>query len=132
VGGYLMRRSDQERKESLLHEAEAVFDELLGWEKEHPRPKLSEIEGVVLQLRQKLGQRMAQMIAEAQQSQSPAAGPRCAQCGREMRNKGRRGRRVETLVGGVEMARSYYVCSECGEQIFPPRSAVGDREGSME
>lgn len=127
-----MKRSDEERKESLLHEAEAVIEEMLGWEKEHPRPTLSEIEQVVLQLRQKLGQRMAEMIVEAQQSQSAAPGPRCGQCGREMRNKGRRRKQVESMLGGLEIVRSYYVCSECEEQVFPPGSATGDREGGVE
>ena len=47
-----MKQSPETQKERLLHEAEAMIDELLVWEEGHPRPTMSEIEEAILQLRQ--------------------------------------------------------------------------------
>ncbi|MBM3300841.1 MAG: hypothetical protein FJY85_12915 [Deltaproteobacteria bacterium] len=119
-----MGGSGQERKEALLREVEEVVDELFAWEEGHPRPTLSEIEQVVLQLRQKLGQRMVEIVLEAQERNRPVPGPLCPQCGQEMRYKGQKEKTIESLVGSLDVERGYYSCVGCGERVFPPRSAT--------
>jgi DNA-directed RNA polymerase subunit RPC12/RpoP len=127
-----MKETEQERKETVLHEVEEVVDQLFTWEKDHPRPTLSEIEQVVLQLRQKLGQRMAEIVLEAQEGNRPVPGPSCAQCGQEMRYKGQKEKTIESLVGSLDLERGYYTCPGCGERIFPPRSATGAEGSAVE
>jgi len=127
-----MEGRGQERKEALLHEVEAAIDELFAWEKDHPRPTLSEIEQVVLQLRHKMGQRMAEIVLEAQGGNRPAPGPICPQCGQEMRYKGQKEKRIESLVGALDLERGYYTCPGCGERVFPPRSATGAEGSAVE
>ncbi len=117
-----MEGAREEQRKTLLHEAEALIDELLEWEETHPRPKLSEIEEVVLQLRQKLVQRMTEVALEAHEANRAGPGPLCPHCGREMRYKGKREKEIDTLCGEVRLNRKYYTCAHCGERVFPPGS----------
>ncbi len=127
-----MRESQEGRKESLLHEAEMIIDELLSWEEGHQRPTLSELEQVILQLREKLGQRMVEIVLQGQEANRPVPGPLCPCCGREMHYKGQKGKRIGTLLGEVKVERGYYTCARCGERFFPPGSAVGVAGEGME
>ena len=115
-----MKRSREAQRERLLREAEAVIDELLAWEEGQPRPTFSEIEVEVLQLRQKLGQRMMELALQDQEAERPVPGPLCPQCGREMRCKAQKTKQLESLLGSLEVKRGYYTCARCGQRVFPP------------
>ena len=49
-------------KGTLIKEAESIIDELLEWGEETEKPTLSEIEEVVLELRERLSKKMAESI----------------------------------------------------------------------
>jgi hypothetical protein len=108
-------------KSELMTEAEGIIDELVAWTAETPAPNLTQIEDVVLKLRQRLSERMALAVIEAQASVRPVPGPSCATCGREMHYKDRKGHTVESRVGQLPLARGYYYCETCTSGLFPPR-----------
>ncbi len=83
-----MKRSSEELKAELMAEAEAAIDELLEWHEDTAAPTLTQIEKVVLKLRKRLGERMAEVVVEDQEAVHPVPGPACKTYGREMHYKG--------------------------------------------
>ena len=80
----MRKETREQRKAEFLQQAEMLFDELLDWEKETRAPTLTEIEEVILKLRERMGQRMATSVLEHQGAGTPVPGPTCPQCEREI------------------------------------------------
>jgi hypothetical protein len=118
--GTEMRKKRSEIKGSLMREAEAVIDELLRWEEQVEAPDLSQIEAVVLKLRQRLSEKMAQAVIQQQENVVQVPGPLCPECGVEMRYKGEHSKEVSSWVGEIQLKRGYYHCAKCKTGLFPP------------
>jgi uncharacterized protein with PIN domain len=115
-----MRRPRAELKADLTQVADEVIDELLDWTEETAAPTLTQIEDIVLKLRQRLSERMAQVVIEAQAASRPVPGPCCPKCGHEMHYKDLKHNTVESRVGHLPMERGYYYCATCRAGLFPP------------
>ena len=94
-----MSKSRAELKAKLMKEAETVIDELLDWHVSTAEPDLGQVEAKVLALRQRLSEQMSQAVIEIQAAVRPVPGPRCEQCGAEMRYKGLKRLQVSSWVG---------------------------------
>jgi hypothetical protein len=116
-----MPNSREEMKAKLMKEAEAVIDELLAWHLETDKPNLTQVEGKVLELRQRLSEQMSAMVIENQAAVRPVPGPACDCCGAEMRYKGLKKNTVSSWVGELKLERGYYYCERCRTGVFPPR-----------
>ncbi len=119
-----MRHTRKHKEEKLLAEARAVIAEFLNWEEQAEQPDLTQIEDVVLRLRERLGQRMAEVAIADQDAKQPAEAPQCPTCGETLRYKGQKGTAVSTRIGGLDLDRGHYCCARCQSGLFPPgRSA---------
>jgi hypothetical protein len=64
-----------------------------------------------------------QQLADDRQGQAEG----CGQCGSEqVRRKGRRGRRLYTRMGEVDLSRQRCECRACGHVFFPLAGELGD------
>jgi hypothetical protein len=115
-----MKTTRTQKEERLQAEAQAVIEEFLNWEEQAERPNLTQLEDVILRLRERLGVRMAEVAIADQEAQQPVAGPKCAACGAVMRYKGQKGAAVESRIGGLALERGYYYCARCRSGLFPP------------
>lgn len=115
-----MRCTRDQMKAELLAEAEVAIDGLLHWSEGMPAPTLMELEEAVLELRKRLGRRMAEIVLKEQEAARPVPGPRCPTCGREMRYKGMKEVTVESRLGPLRVERAYYYCHHCRCGLFPP------------
>jgi uncharacterized protein with PIN domain len=117
-----LTRAQQEAK--LREAAEEMIEGLLSWEAETEAPNLTQMEEVILALRERMGQEMLKVVLGGQESQEPVEAPACPKCGGEMRTKGGKRRKVESRVGGVTVERTHYYCAHCQSGIFPPGSTT--------
>jgi len=115
-----MGNPDEELKAQMMAETEAVLEQLLRCKKPSEDITLREIEELVIEARQEIAKRLAQILVDASTEQQAAPGPNCAACGREMHYKGEREKRVITQTGEVTIRRPYYYCEACKSGVFPP------------
>lgn len=112
-----MAHNKEELKAKLLKAYEAQLDEQFAELDEEL--SLTEIEDIALDLRGQVGAEITQSLIE-QQSQRIQPDELCPSCGKRMRNKGRKRRRMVTRSGDMEVERTYYYCETCQTGHFPP------------
>jgi DNA repair exonuclease SbcCD ATPase subunit len=115
-----MKRTREQKKAQIMARLEEAVDELLDWEEENERPKLTEIEDIILKLRKQMGEELTEEILADLGGKTPVPGPACPVCGKEMRYKGDHELQLESRAGAIEYERGYYACPECDEGLFPP------------
>ncbi len=119
-----MRQSRAQKEAALRAAAEAMIKQFLDWEEQAAKPNLTEIEEVVLKLRQEMSERMAEVAISDQEARQPVEGVCCSECGEPMRNKGLKDCDVESRLGRLAVARGYYYCARCQSGLFPPGRAA--------
>jgi uncharacterized protein with PIN domain len=120
-----MKKNQAKLKAEFLAQAEALFDELIAWDEATHRPNLTQIEDVVLQLRQQFGEQLTQAVLARQESRQPVEKMSCPHCGGEAQHKGQKDNHIASRVGGIQLERTYYYCPRCRTGFFPPGSAAG-------
>ena len=108
-----MKEDKDKLKAEMMAEAEEIIEELLKWDEKNPKPTLTQIEDIVLELRKRMGERMAEAMIEKQENKRPVPGPRCGECGGEMRYKGQKQNRVGSRAGELRLERGHYYCPKC-------------------
>jgi uncharacterized protein with PIN domain len=119
-----MKKSREQLKAEFIEEVEELFDELMAWDEQTQEPNLTQIEEIILKLRKRIGEQMAQKVILRQEQRQPAEKVGCPECAGEMEPKGMKDNQVETRIGNLEIGRDYYYCPRCKQGIFPPGSAV--------
>jgi uncharacterized protein with PIN domain len=118
-----MKKTRKELETRLETQSKEIIKELLDWNEKNQAPDLTQIEDIVLELREKLSQAMVESVIESQENVQPVE-LRCPKCGGVMRYKGRKEKVVESRIGEVELERGHYYCERCKEGIFPPGSTT--------
>jgi DNA-directed RNA polymerase subunit RPC12/RpoP len=121
-----MKKTRGQMEKELEGKTKEAIKKLLDWNEAHAAPDLTQIEEIVLELREEVGKGFAASLVSSQEKVAPVE-ERCGTCGQEMRNKGRKRKVVESRVGEIDLERGYYYCPECGVGIFPPGSTVEGR-----
>ncbi len=128
----MKKRTRAEMRAELQQKADALIDELLDWNEQTHEPTLTQIEDIVLKLRQRLGEQMAATMVDAQASVESVPGPQCPTCGQEMHSKAVKDKRVASRVGSLGVHRVYYYCETCRQGFFPPGPSAPDSASGVE
>jgi len=115
-----MKRTRVEMKADLMQQAEVLVEELLDWNEQTDEPTLTQIEEVILKLRQRLSEQMGLAVIESQAATRPVPCPRCPTCHGEMHYKDMKGNTIESQIGQLTLRRGYYYCETCRTGLFPP------------
>lgn len=113
---------------SMIAEMEVLLDEYLDWYEGTEDLKFRELEAEILQLRKKMGAKLAEVVVE-EERKAGAVVSQCPKCGEAVRNKGRKKKRIVSLAGEVEVNRGYYYCPRCRSGHFPPGHQNGNDIG---
>jgi uncharacterized protein with PIN domain len=127
-----MKKNREKLEAEFLAEAKDLFDELMDWDDENAAPNLTQIEDLVLELRQRFGERITEKLLLRQEQRQPAERVICPKCGDEMRPKGPKLNQVETRIGNLKIEREHFYCPRCQLGIFPPGSAADDLGEALE
>jgi hypothetical protein len=119
-----VRATREQLRQRLEGRAQEAIEEILDWGEQTPAPTLSQLEEKVLELRERLGVEMVEVLMSGQEATQPATEPRCGGCGDKLRFKGRKARVVETRLGALRLERGYYHCVRCQGGLFPPRHST--------
>jgi len=118
-----MKKTRAQLQQELEQKSKGIVTKLLDWNDEHGAPDLSQIEEIILKLREEMGLEFAASLLNNQETTALVV-EKCKTCGKEMRNKGQKKKVVESQIGELVVERGYYYCGECGAGIFPPGSTV--------
>lgn len=110
-----------ERKTVLMQRAENLIEQMLDWSENTPKPNLTQIEDIALELRQQFGHALSENEIAAQETVVPEALPACPHCGKAMRPKGAKQKTVLARVGELKLQRRHFYCPTCVRGLFPPR-----------
>jgi len=110
-----------ELRAAMEEVTEALGEEVSTWQAAHPQATFDELETMVLQARKKYGEALMAALVTQREEVRPVPGPRCPECGGEMRYKGQKERRIVSSIGETRVSRGYYYCSQCKRSVFPPR-----------
>jgi hypothetical protein len=128
--------AQEQARAEILQTAEAemaaLLEEAADWQAAHPDATWDELELEVLQLRQRFGQQLAQVLAKQRAERQPVPGPQCPECGEEMHYKGQKERRLVSMLGEIPLSRGYYYCARCQRSVFPPGSSAGAEGADVE
>jgi len=119
-----MKQSVAELKASVLADVGTQLDRLFEELEGNASPTLAEIEDAVLpvlRFRAQVGRTTVTAVVNAQDSVQLGPGPKCPDCGKEMRVKGRKHKDIQTRLGDIGAERCYYYCPRCKRGFFPPR-----------
>ena len=106
-----MKKTRKELEAQLEEQSKQMIRELLDWNETHTAPDLTQIEDIVLELRQKLSKAMVESVVESQEQVQPVE-MRCPKCGGVMRYKGHKGK-----VGGIHTSSGSEANAEMGRNV---------------
>jgi NADH pyrophosphatase NudC (nudix superfamily) len=98
---------------------EAAIAKVLAERQLPAEATLADIERVARSAGQEIEQAIASALAQESAAEL-AVWPNCPHCGRKLKHKGKRRRRIVTEAGEIEVERVYYHCAACGVGFFPP------------
>ena len=114
-----MSWKQEKLKKALQDKIEARVEEMLKGISDDRQLSLTEIEELVLEARQEIGQVMTQAVAEVE-SQPLEPDVNCPACGRKMQHKGKKPKQLTTQSGEIVIERDYCYCPDCRAGLFPP------------
>jgi hypothetical protein len=120
-----MSTNRDDLKAKLLAQAEAAIDQMLSDARLNEHMPLSAIEALVGVSEADFRQRALEEIIGMQQESARM----CSLCRSQLRNKGKRKKRVLTLRGESEVERNYYQCETC-QTGYRPNNSTKWRMGS--
>jgi hypothetical protein len=115
-----MSRTHVELKAQLMAQVEAAIDQLLASRPPPETAQLADLEQAARVAGQHLEQACTAELAAESAGELPVSWPTCPACGRRMKAKGKRRRRLVTVTGEVPLEREYYYCGGCRQGSFPP------------
>ena len=127
-----MERRVKVLRAMFLERAAEAFDKAVGWQEQQAEICLTEMEEKVAELQPKVMGFLLESLVALRGTGQGASGPKCPECGQEMRYKGLKERGLATSVGEIDLERAYYYCPECQQGFFPPGPRAEGAAGMVE